>query len=61
MPKFSLQKKNRQNETSFDFIGDKNVDVTISYHNVSADKMTEDIFTKFLPESKVEAFRITLI
>ena len=48
-------------ETKFHFIRDKTEDETVSFHYVPTDKIAANIFTKFLPISKVETFKTVLM
>ena len=56
-----VMKKSKHIETKFQFNRDKREDGTVSIHYVLTDKMAADIFTIFLPVSKVETFRTVLM
>ena len=56
-----MHNRSKHIEKKCHFIRYKTEDGTISIHYVPTDKMAADIFTKSLPLSKVETFRIVLM
>ena len=56
-----MHKRSKHIEKKIHFSRDKTEDGTISIHYVPTDKMVANIFTKSLPVSKVETFRIVLM
>ena len=56
-----MDKRSKDIGTKFHVIRDKTEDGTTSIHYVPTDKMAADIFTKFLPVSKVGTFRSALM